>query len=119
MAAQLETVAGPVTPLPGCVLTVLQPHRAVVWLVGEIDIALTADLRDIADHIFDTGTTTLVVDGSRLRFCDATLATFLAAALRHGTVTIRRPPKLLTDYLTIVGLHDAVKIDSRNSTSDP
>jgi anti-anti-sigma regulatory factor len=90
-------------------LHAIEPGRAVVWLFGEIDLALAPDLdrlrsqvRDLAPH--------LVLDVSQMTFFDTTLMNFIAVVGSEIAVTVRRPPRQLVDLLTICGLRDHVTI---------
>jgi anti-anti-sigma regulatory factor len=91
------------------ILHSIEPGRAVVWLFGEIDLALADDLdrlsgqvRDLAPH--------LVLDVSQMTFFDTTLMNFIAVVCRDTAVTVRRPPRHLVDLLTICGLKHHVTI---------
>ena len=54
---------GPVYVLPvglesgGSVFASTEPGRAVVWLSGDIDLALAADLAELTAHVRDLGRT--------------------------------------------------------------
>ena len=92
----------------GSVLTSVESGRAVVWLRGEIDLALAADLIELAAHVGDLGPH-VVLEVSRMTFCDCTLVNFIAAVSAQVAVTVRRPPRLLVDLLQICGLADCVQ----------
>lgn len=93
----------------GSVLTSIEPGRAVVWLRGQIDLALAADLADLAAHVSDLGPH-VVLEVSRMTFCDSTLVNFIAAISEQVAVTVRRPPRWLVDLLDICGQSDHVQL---------
>ena len=93
----------------GSVLTSFEPGRAIVWLRGEIDLALADDLAELVSHVHDLGPH-LVIEVSQLTFCDVTLVNFLAAVSKEVAVTVRRPPRLLTDLLKMCNLIGRVQI---------
>lgn len=95
----------------GYVLTVLRRDHVIVWLIGEIDLNLALDLDDIAEHV-PRVTQQLVIDGSRVSFCDSTLLRFVATVAVALPVTIRRPSPIFADILTLSGLREQVSIHS-------
>jgi anti-anti-sigma regulatory factor len=104
----LVSVLQPAVEPAGSVLTSIELGRAVVWLRGEIDLTLAADLAELARHARDLGPH-VVLEVSRMTFCDATLINFIAAISAQVAVTVRRPPRLLVDLLEICGLSDHVQ----------
>jgi anti-anti-sigma regulatory factor len=92
----------PVQP-PGCVLTVLRGHEVIVWLIGEVDDSLDPDLRDIAEQT-SAFVSRLVIDGSRVTFCDSAVVRFIAGVAAAVPVTIRRPSRVFADIIELSGL---------------
>lgn len=101
------------TPPPsepsGSVVTSIESGQAVVWLRGEIDLALAVDLAGVAAQVSDLGRD-LVLEASRMTFCDSTLVNFIGTVSRQVAVTVNRPPHLLIDLLEICGLSDCVQV---------
>jgi anti-anti-sigma regulatory factor len=93
----------------GSVLTSIELGRAVVWLRGEIDLTLAAELAELAGHARDLGPH-VVLEVSRMTFCDSTLVNFIAAISAQVAVTVRRPSLPLVDLLEICGLTDRVQV---------
>ena len=89
----------------GAVRTSLERGRQVVWLEGEIDLALAAVLAGLVVHARDLGFV-VVLDCSRLTFCDCTLANFISALSDQVVVELRQAPSPLVDLLMICGLTD-------------
>jgi anti-anti-sigma regulatory factor len=103
-------VEGPSRP-PGCVLTVLKRDDVVVWLIGEVDLNVAADLHDIAERAPRVGRR-LVIDGSRVTFCDSTVLRFISSLAAVLPVTIRRPSRVFADILAFSGLAPQVSIQN-------
>jgi hypothetical protein len=93
----------------GSVLTSIEPGRAVVWLRGDIDLALTEDLSQLEAHVGALGPH-IVLEVSQMTFCDTTLLNFIAALSKEVAVTVRRPPALLMDLIRICGLAGCVQM---------
>jgi hypothetical protein len=87
----------------GLVLTTIQPGRAIIWLVGEIDRSLTADLDEVVRTVIGHAPH-VVVDPTRMTSCDLTLADFLRAVGAVAAITIRRPTPALRQRLRSWGL---------------
>ena len=96
---------------PGCVLTVLKGDAVVVWLIGEVDLNVAADLNDIAEQAPRVGRR-LVIDGSRVTFCESTALRFIASLGAALPVTIRRPSRVFADILAFSGLAQHVSIQN-------
>jgi anti-anti-sigma regulatory factor len=90
---------------PGCVLTVLRGHAVIVWLIGDVDASVASDLDDIARYTPDVASR-LVIDASRVTFCDSIVLRFIATVAAAVPVTIRRPSRLFADILAVSGLSE-------------
>ena len=88
---------------PGYVLAVLKGHDVIVWLIGEIDGNVVIDLEDIVKQAPDFASR-LIVDASRVTFCDSTALRFIATAAAAVPVTIRAPSRVFADIITFSGL---------------
>jgi hypothetical protein len=114
-APETPPVAAPLGMLPpalepaGSVLTSIEPGRAVVWLRGDIDLALTEDLAQLEANVRVLGPH-VVLEVSRMTFCDTTLVNFIAGISQEVAVTVRRPPPLLVDMIRICGLAGCVQV---------
>jgi hypothetical protein len=93
----------------GLVLTAIQPGRAIVWLVGEIDRSVWPDLQEVlrtvrgrAPHV--------VVDPARMTSCDGSLGDFLRGLGAVAALTIRRPTPVLRQLLRSWGLMDILQV---------
>ena len=95
--------------LPGCVLTVAKRDEVIVWLVGEIDSSVALDLTQVVDDAAGTATR-LVIDATRVTFCDSTLANFIGHAANAMEVVVRRPSRLVVDLLVTTGLYRHVVV---------
>jgi hypothetical protein len=100
--------------VPGCVLTVAKPDEVIVWLIGEVDSTLGVDLARVAEHAPRVARR-LVVDGSRVTFCDTTVSHFIALTAAVMPVVVRRPSRLLVDLLATTGLYHQVSVDPGRS----
>ena len=89
----------------GLVLTTIQPGRAIIWLVGEIDRSVSADLQEVVRTIRGHAPH-VVVDPTRMTSCDRTLAGFLRTLRAVATITIRRPTPALRRRLLSWGVTD-------------
>jgi hypothetical protein len=90
--------------LPGCVLTVAKRDE-----VGEIDSSVALNLTQIAERAPSVARR-LVVDGSRVTFCDTTVAHFIGRASDAMQVVVRRPSPLLADLLAATGLYHQILV---------
>ena len=88
---------------PGAVLVVLKGHDVIVWLIGEIDGNVAIDLDDIVKQTPDIASR-LIVDASRVTFCDSTALRFIATVAAAVPVTIRGPSRVFADIITFSGL---------------
>jgi hypothetical protein len=98
-------------PEIGCsaiVLTV-SPAGTVVRLVGDIDLAMAAELTALT-RTLPAETDAIVVDVSGLTFCDATFAGFLAVMLTRMPVTVTHSSLWFRDFLALVSLAGLVRI---------
>ena len=81
----------------------------VVHLLGELDLSSAGRLRAALHHLYQEGTTSLVLDLSRLAFVDSTGLSEIVAAFKHcrergGEVVLRAPRPSTTRVLHISGL---------------
>lgn len=106
----IPTSAALQMPPSGSVLTVVQGDEMVLWLFGDIDLAVAEDLHQVAGHT-PLGVRRLTVEASRMTFSDATLMTFLARAARMMPVRVRRPRRALVELLKVTQVGDLVSID--------
>jgi anti-anti-sigma regulatory factor len=97
--------------LPGCVLTVARRDEVIVWLIGEIDLSVSPDLEQIAEHAPPVAGR-LIIDGSRLTYCDSTLAHFISVMSDSMQVVIRRPSRVLVDLLVATDLYHQVLVQA-------
>ena len=102
------TTVGPVGPV-GTVQTFLEPGRAVVWLTGEIDLAVDPVLAQLAAHLH-LFAPHVVLEVSQMTFCDSTVAAFVADVSRRIPVTVLRPPATFLDLLKVCGLTDRIQV---------
>ena len=80
MGAQIDSFADLYVSPAGCVLTMLGHGHTTIWLVGEIDLAVSAELADIALHA--TRVDQFLIDASR-RLADEALPADELAALQQ------------------------------------
>jgi hypothetical protein len=96
-------------PGPGSVLTHVEPGRAVIWLIGDIDIALEDELTEIGQRVARVAPH-IVIEPARLTFSDGVLAAFLWSLTERVPVTVRRPGPVLRQQLLVWGLQGHVQI---------
>jgi hypothetical protein len=109
MSIPLDTLDTPPPSPAGSVLTSLEPGRAIVWLSGEIDLALAEILGHLARNLHLL-VPHVVLEVSRMTFCDSTLISFVNDLAATVPVTIRRPDRLLCDLLETFQLTERVQI---------
>ncbi len=90
-------------------LVVVKRDEVIVWLVGDVDVNLSLQLHDVAQEAPRVARR-LVVDGSRVTFCDSTLLRFIAIVSASMPVTVRRPSQIFADILAFSGLSDRVSL---------
>ncbi len=81
----------------------------LVTLCGTVDTGVADELRDVlvrAAH--DPGP--VVVDASRLAFCDGTVVSFLATLADLCPVTVDRPSRLVRETFTAFRLTERVRV---------
>ena len=98
------------TVLSSSVLTVVRDDRVIVWLFGDVDQNVASDLRVVARHAPQVASH-LVVEGSRVTFCDSTLLRFIAEMTGRMSVTVRRPSRVFGQILELSGLSAQVTFD--------
>jgi anti-anti-sigma factor len=82
---------------------------AVVHLRGEFDLARAARLRDILDQVLGTGPLGVIIDLSRVAYCDSACLAEFAAARRNAVHVGARlclvgPSPLVRRLLDLTGL---------------
>jgi anti-sigma B factor antagonist len=92
--------------------------RMIVFLDGELDVYVAADARAHIDEAIERsvahGITRMVVDASRLGFCDSTGLSALvrasdAASVRGITLSVRELSQPMRELLRITGLDALVE----------
>lgn len=106
-AARLAAI--PLTTDSGVVLTTIQPGRAIVWLVGDIDRSIWPDLQGVV-HTVKAHAPHVVLDPARMTGCDESFADFVRALSGVAAITIRRPSQALRRLLTAWTLDGLVQI---------
>jgi hypothetical protein len=94
---------------PGSLMIVAKKDEVVVWLIGDIDINLSLELHDVAVEAPRVASR-LVLDGSRVTFCDSTLLRFISIVCGSMPVAVRRPSRVFADILAFSGLTRRVTI---------
>lgn len=95
----------------GSVLTVVKSDEVVVWLIGEVDPAVAAELDEVADQA-PWVARWLTIDGSRVTYCDTTVLRFISRVTESMYVIIRRPSPILAELLALSGLDQRVLVGS-------
>jgi len=88
----------------------------VVHLIGELDLSTAGRLRSALHCLYESGTTSLVLDLGELGFVDSTGLSEFVAALKHcrqrgGDVVLRSPTRTTSRVLAICGLDRIFTID--------
>jgi hypothetical protein len=86
-------------------------NRTVIWLRGDIDIALERRLMDVAESIPPT-TSEVVIDVARTRFSDLSLARFVESLAHKVCVTVRYPTRRSRELLRLTGVDALVQIEA-------
>ncbi len=94
---------------PGSMLIVAKKDEVIVWLMGDIDISLALQLHEVSVEAPRVASR-LVLDGSRVTFCDSTLLRFISIVSASMPVTVRRPSRVFTDILAFSGLTHRVTL---------
>jgi hypothetical protein len=118
MSEPFEWATSPTPALPGTISTILDGQRAVIWLQGDIDLAMAGELGRV-QALLPRHITHLLLDLSRMTFCDGTLTAFIDAMLEHHTVSVSQPSPLATDYLRTVGLADDLRLADETTGRTP
>jgi hypothetical protein len=113
-----DWVTSPTPALPGTISTILKGRRAVIWLQGDIDLAMAGELGRV-QALLPRHITHLLLDLSRMAFCDGTLIAFIEAMLEHHTVSVRQPSPLAADFLRTVGLSDDLRLADETTGRSP
>ena len=93
-------------------LTVVKSDEVVVWLIGELDLAVAAELDEIADQAPRVASW-MTIDCSRVTCCDTTVLQFISRVSETMYVSVRRPSTIFTDILALSGLAHRVHVGSR------
>lgn len=93
----------------GSVLAQFETDRAVVWLSGSIDAAVSKQLDQVSDAVL-TRAPRLDIESARITFCDGVLARFLREVSHQVPVTIRRPSLLIRQVLCLYNLNGRVRL---------
>jgi anti-anti-sigma factor len=86
----------------------------LITLVGEIDMARSAELRTVLRAYAESRSVDAVVDMSDVRFCGSEVIEFLAGMLecarsRDGTVTVINVSDAVQRLFKICGLDDSIR----------
>jgi anti-sigma B factor antagonist len=97
------------TTTRGRLLSRRTPGHTILSVIGEIDVATTAALRDEIANALSATTTPVIIDLSGVSFCDASgLALLVGAQRRAGldgrTVVLAGPRPSVLKLLHITGL---------------
>jgi hypothetical protein len=87
----------------------LAESHALVWLCGDVDLALADDLTWIATQLALV-LLPAVVETTSVGFADSTLTNFLARLARQGQVTVCNPNSGLRSLLSLTGLDSRLTI---------
>ena len=116
MAEPLNALAGHRdVPGSGVVLTVVKRDEVVVWLIGELDLSVAAELDEVAEHAPRVARW-LTIDASRVTYCDSVLPRFIAKVSETMYVSVRRPSAIFVDILALSGLAHRVLVDGAPHT---
>jgi hypothetical protein len=85
-----------------CTVSVLQPDRIVLWLIGQIDLAAEEELARATSQAVQARRR-LDLDCSLITFCDLTLVAAVRRIERQASVRIRRPSPIVLDLLRVAG----------------
>jgi anti-anti-sigma factor len=96
----------------------LAEDHALVWLGGDVDLALADDLTWIATQLALVRLPT-VVDATSVRFADSTLINFLARLARQGQVTVCNPNSGLRHLLSLTGLDAKLTVVEARDSERP
>lgn len=82
---------------------------------GQLDMQTAPRLSATLEQLIDEGVNRIIVDLSRLTFCDSIgLSTLIVAhrscAERGGYLRLARPSPFLLNLLTVVGVRDAIGV---------
>jgi anti-sigma B factor antagonist len=85
------------------------PTTGIVRLVGELDLDTAPTLTSAVEELIDQGHRHLVLDLTRLRFCDSMGLNALLRLLRRtkgvgGSLTLMTPPDQVKRLLSMAGL---------------
>lgn len=92
---------------PGRVLTDIAPAKSVIRLEGEIDLSMSEDLQRLVVTL-PSITCSVVLDVSKVTFCDATLTGFLAGVANRMPIPLTPANARVVELLRLVGLDEFV-----------
>lgn len=91
----------------GEAVALVEPDHVVVWLHGDIDATLSAELNGLLKDL-DELRLPVVLDASRVTFCDSSGLSFVLRLMGCGLpVSLREPSKALLVLLDALALHEA------------
>ena len=103
----------------GEVCVLLDPDEAVVWLHGDIDLGVQRELDAAVTDLFRADLPVLI-DLSKITFCDSTAVRFLAHLLQAGlSVRVHDPTGRLSWLLEQVLAPEPVLVSVRTSQPCP
>lgn len=91
----------------GEAVALIESDHVVVWLHGEIDATMTKELNSLL-HDLDACRLPVVLDTSRVTFCDSAGLSFVLRLMGCGLpVSLREPSKAMLVLLDALALHEA------------
>ncbi|MDP9220624.1 MAG: STAS domain-containing protein [Actinomycetota bacterium] len=106
------------TVMPGQAHLVLAEDHGLVWLGGDVDLALADDLTRIATQLALVRLPA-VVDATSVVFADSTLINFLAHLAKQGQVTVCNPNSGLRNLLSLTGLDSKLTVVAAPDSERP
>jgi anti-anti-sigma factor len=86
--------------------------RAVVPLVGEVDVLNIGTVRDAVETAIGDGAAEVVFDLAAASFIDSSsLALFAQTSLRVGKVVVRDPPEVIRRVIEATGLINVLVVE--------
>ena len=111
MSTQLKSFNHPIAAVAsGSALTLEHDDEIILWLFGDVDLALSEELDAVSGHALRLGHA-LTVEASRIAFCDLTFVDFLAPLASVLTVRVRRPSLSIVQLLALTGVLSRLKVE--------
>jgi anti-anti-sigma regulatory factor len=104
-------------PRSESVLTVVKGDEVVVWLIGDLDLSVAAELDEVAEHAPRVARW-LTIDASRVTYCDSVLLRFIAKVSETMYVSVRRPSAIFADILALSGLAGRMLVEGAPHSAD-